>query len=373
MKIVFLCGSLEPGCDGVGDYTRRLAGELIRQGHQTAIVALNDTFITEESIELQHEEEMKIPVLRLPSANFKKKCFEKVNEYITIYNPDWLSLQYVPFSYQIKGLLFGFSKLLKKISGERRWHIMFHELWVGMDEQASMKHFWWGQAQRQLIKSLIKNIKPCIIHTQTRLYQVQLKRLGYHATYLPLFGNIPLFNDSEVCNISHVNNRKIVLVIFGTIHPGAPVVSFVEELAFFSKEHQLKISFKMVGRCGQEQETWFAILRANGFDVEVLGELPSKRISQILSTASIGVSTTPYALIEKSGSVAAMREHNLPVICVARSWQLRSKVNVDWPAGVLEYNNGNLKSILNSELRFTSSHNISDVSLQFVKTLSGTM
>lgn len=27
MTILFLCGSLEPGRDGVGDYTRRLAGD----------------------------------------------------------------------------------------------------------------------------------------------------------------------------------------------------------------------------------------------------------------------------------------------------------------------------------------------------------
>lgn len=250
---------------------------------------------------------------------------------------------------------------------------MFHELWVGMDEQASKKHSLWGHIQRQLIKSLIKNIKPNLIHTQTRLYQEQLKELGYNAVYLQLFGNIPLFNDLEVIKVPLVNNKNIGIVIFGTIHPGAPVVYFAEELALFSKEHQLEISFKMVGRCGKEQESWCTILRANGFDVEVLGEQPSKRISETLANASIGVSTTPYALIEKSGSVAAMREHNLPVICVARSWQPRSKINVDWPVGILEYNNGNLKSILNSELRFTSSHNFSDISLQLVKTLSGTM
>ena len=32
MKIVFICGCLEPGKDGVGDYTRRLSAELIDHG-----------------------------------------------------------------------------------------------------------------------------------------------------------------------------------------------------------------------------------------------------------------------------------------------------------------------------------------------------
>jgi hypothetical protein len=53
MKIIFLCGSLEPGCDGVGDYTRRLAGELIKQGHHIAAVALNDQYLQEEFTGMQ--------------------------------------------------------------------------------------------------------------------------------------------------------------------------------------------------------------------------------------------------------------------------------------------------------------------------------
>ena len=48
MKIIFLCGSLEPGRDGVGDYVLLLSGELVRQGHQASIIALNDVYLQEE-------------------------------------------------------------------------------------------------------------------------------------------------------------------------------------------------------------------------------------------------------------------------------------------------------------------------------------
>ena len=44
MKIIFLCNSLEQGCDGVGDYTRLLACELISKGHTASAIALNDKF-----------------------------------------------------------------------------------------------------------------------------------------------------------------------------------------------------------------------------------------------------------------------------------------------------------------------------------------
>jgi hypothetical protein len=45
LKILFLCGSLEPGRDGVGDCVKNVAGELRIQGHQAAAIALNDGFI----------------------------------------------------------------------------------------------------------------------------------------------------------------------------------------------------------------------------------------------------------------------------------------------------------------------------------------
>ena len=45
MRIVFICGSLEPGRDGVGDYVRHLAVAVAQQGHETAAVALRDPFV----------------------------------------------------------------------------------------------------------------------------------------------------------------------------------------------------------------------------------------------------------------------------------------------------------------------------------------
>ncbi|MBC8041217.1 MAG: hypothetical protein H7Y06_11790, partial [Opitutaceae bacterium] len=49
MKILFFCTSLELGCDGVGDYTRRLAGECAARGHDCTLIALNDTYVTRAS------------------------------------------------------------------------------------------------------------------------------------------------------------------------------------------------------------------------------------------------------------------------------------------------------------------------------------
>jgi len=68
VKVVFLCSSLEPGRDGVGDYTRRLAAELVRQGHFSAVVSLNDKYISDVFNDIQQSEGTKLAVLRLPSV-----------------------------------------------------------------------------------------------------------------------------------------------------------------------------------------------------------------------------------------------------------------------------------------------------------------
>jgi hypothetical protein len=48
VKIVFLCASLEPGRDGVGDYTRHLASECVRRGHECTAIALHDPHVNNE-------------------------------------------------------------------------------------------------------------------------------------------------------------------------------------------------------------------------------------------------------------------------------------------------------------------------------------
>ncbi|GHV58593.1 hypothetical protein FACS1894182_11320 [Bacteroidia bacterium] len=152
MKILFLCGSLEPGRDGVGDYTRRLAAEIIRQRHNASIIALNDrhcdTIIRTE----QESDETLIPVLRIPDGLSDKERYHMAGDYIQSFNPEWLSLQYVPYSFQKKGLPFGLGKRLAIIGQERKWHIMFHELWIRIDKGAPSKHRIIGTPQKRLTK-----------------------------------------------------------------------------------------------------------------------------------------------------------------------------------------------------------------------------
>src|SRR4030081_3934353 len=105
MKIVFICGGLEPGRDGIGDYTHQLATELIKKGHTVSAIALNDKYVKI----LKKEERLTnhdFIALRLPSNWKSAQRYKYAKDWIDSFDPEWLSLQFGPYSFNKKGLPF---------------------------------------------------------------------------------------------------------------------------------------------------------------------------------------------------------------------------------------------------------------------------
>lgn len=374
MKIVFLCGSLESGRDGVGDYTIRLATELTRNGHKIGVLAFNDQYVKHEVEQInQINGTAGLPLLRLPFSFPSNKRIHRAKDWIENFNPDWISLQFVIFSFHPKGLPFGLSRQLLELGGKRRWHIMFHELWVGMDMNASTKNIIWGRVQKYLIKKLVLVLNPGLIHTQSRLFQRQLSRLGFETGYLPLFGNIPyaIRNNSEKKE-DHSKSKKIIrLVLFALIHAGAPIVEFAREVARYSMDFDTRISLTILGRSGPEQKKWIAAFKAENLLVESLGEQTPEYISMVLSYSTLGISTTPIVLADKSGSIAAMREHGLPVLCVSYLWLASKNISFEPIPGIFQYRNGNFVESIASTNKYSVSSNLESTAIELAIGLSG--
>jgi hypothetical protein len=369
MKIIFLCSSLEPGRDGVGDYTRRLASELIRQGHSTAALSLNDKYISDKFNGIQQSENTELSVLRLPASWDLKIRFEQAKKYIDDFDPDWLSLQFVIFGFHRKGLPFGLANQLAVLGLGRRWHIMFHELWVGMNVGASKKNILIGYIQKLLIKNIINVLKPSLIHTQTKIYQIQLDKMRFKCGYLPLFSNIPVFEEHFTKKSNETNT--ISIVIFGSIHKGFPIEDFVKESAEYSKEKTIKIVFVFVGKCGSEQDYWVSICKSKKFDVIILGESSSEEISEVLGNSTIGISTNELSFIEKSGTATAMLEHGLPVICISKPWKVRgvSELTFPIPNGIMQYEYGKIEMYLNAKKSQMSMSNLETTTKLFINAI----
>ena len=371
MRIIFLCGSTEPGADGVGDYTLRLVGELIKLGHSGSIIAICDPFILDNVECIQISNGISVNVLRLSFQLSSKDRFSSAKDYINKYNPEWISLQFVIFAFQKKGLPLNLSKQLEFLGIERKWHIMFHELWVGMEMGSSVKHLLWGKLQRRIIKNIVMSLKPSKIHTQPRLYQLQLARLNFTSEYLPLFSNIKKISGSDRADtLSFVQEKKDhSLIVFGTIHPNAPVNKLADEISQYCNKKKIKLVVKFIGRTGYEQNNWSAVMTAANIPIEVLGEQSPEVISEILSSGTLGISTTSLSHIEKSGTVAAMLEHKLTVLCVSKINEFKTITNFYIPEGIVEYKPGNFETCISKNLKFQYKNTVSEIALQFTNSL----
>lgn len=369
MKILFLCGSLEPGRDGVGDYTRRLACELIKQGHESAVIAMNDQFIKSVIKEDSISEGVKLPILRLPSVLELPNRFEIAGRWNEKFNPEWISLQFVPFAFHPKGLTSRLTSHLKTFGKGRNWHILFHELWLGMHSGASKKESLWGFVQRRMILSMIRTLQPKQIHTQSSLYKFKLENAGLNVALLPLFSNIPVHKTAPKA-LANGNEKNIVFVLFGEVHnTGAPVVEFAAETKEYANQNGIKCSLLILGRSGKEQDHWKKTWESHGMDVKILGEMPSEQISMQLQKANYGITTTVYEKVEKSGSVAAMLEHQLPIVCVAGAWKPKGMVALSKIPGITEYQKGQLGALFNSTHEENTFCKIEDAAHRLISSL----
>jgi hypothetical protein len=358
MKILFICGSAEPGKDGVGDYTRRLCGELIKMGHIAQILSLCDLQVTSFSRQFQETEGGTVEVNRIPIATSNNQRFIWLQNILNDFQPDWISLQFVPYSFNPKGLPFWLPMFLKKLKGNHKWHIMFHELWLGIDMESSFRHKCIGKLQQLIVKKMIHTTKPYFISTQNKLYQFFLQSHNIKTDILPICGNIP------VAAIKNGSNEFTQLVLFGTIHPGAPFKEFVNDLIIKAKKFEKPIKFVFIGKNGPELTTFTNVLENCNIYCEVMGIQSEKIISQVLINSDFGISTTPYFQTEKSGVFAAYREHQISTICVSRQWTpSKGQYTI---SQIIKYEKNNLNLIsMNAEV-----FNLQTMTAQFINSIS---
>lgn len=298
MRIAFVTSGLEPGRDGVGDYVRNLAGECIRRGHDVRAVALNDRFCTQERDALS---------LRLGEGVSWSERIAQAKQYMDEFEPDFASLQFVCYGFHRRGLDLGLPGKLKRLLNAPIDHLFFHELWIGAELGASLKARILGALQRRCIVRLVRDLAPKRVQTSNPAYRHLLSGIGVAADVLPLFGNIPIIDAAQGHRAEGWH-----FIMFGAVPPKWPAEPLLPLLLASGKN----ISITHVGRIGAGQAVWDEMVRCYGDRIRFkrAGEQPAERVSQLLKEADFGVATVPWALVGKSGSVAAMIEHGLPVV-----------------------------------------------------------
>jgi glycosyltransferase involved in cell wall biosynthesis len=249
MKILFLCGSLEPGKCGVGDYTRRLSGELIRQGHSASIIALNDRHINAIIQTTQKSDEATISVLRLPSRLSNKERYEEAGKLIAEFNPEWLSLQYVPYSFQKRGLAWRLLPFIRKVQKQGiKFCVMVHEPYVRIDDDFNPVHIVIALLQRIILKKILYLSRFAM--TSIKRYSTLLNRWHKYLIINPIPPNIlPVIVNTEDLNnkkkeyLEKLNVSKII-AIFGDRN----IDSVINTVRDINNETNLSIGVLIVGR-----------------------------------------------------------------------------------------------------------------------------
>jgi hypothetical protein len=319
LKILFFCASLEAGRDGVGDYTTRLAEELRSQGHESWIIAIND-----RHLQLYSGLESNSGNLdRLSSSTGWLQRIRTIQKAVVEYQPDWVSLQYVPYGFHRKGLPFLLPKRLASLGGEFRWHVMFHELWYGDAPGSRWKHGILYRLQRHIARRLLLKLHPLQVHTHIGLFEDRLQKLGACPALLPLFGNIPVVESpaepwGELGFSPEDEIRGFLKCgVFGSVHPGSLSSNMLSEVSEAAKQQGKLIIFMHFGGISGadgmgEWNSAMSHLPVGARSV-VLGPQSPEKISAILQHIDVGLATTPLSIAGKSGTVAAMRDHGVPV------------------------------------------------------------
>ena len=279
MKISFIIGTYNPGKCGISDYVDLLSKKLEKLGHTVV-----------------------------------KNLIETPNDFVRFSKnlgvADLYSFQFAPYAFSRSGLSGNNLLAIAHALQSKKVQVNFHEIWIGAYPKANLKEKVMGWRQKREILKFLRIVKPTNTNSTNSASLDRLKKERINATYLYLPGNIPISAISQTSK-----EQKIKVAFFGTLYQKFPYKLLAERLMSISELLRLPIELKIIGR---QRETaglkhLESIARNNHFAISKTGELTASNISKELQTCSIGVSTTPYDVLGKSGATAAMFEHGLSI------------------------------------------------------------
>lgn len=339
MRIFFLCSSMEPGRDGVGDYTRLLAGALIRKGAQVMVLAFRDKALRGNNPEQSHQlstaglpnelggtlsskgvigdELLPISVVRLPYGMRHTARLAAASEFIDNFRPDLISLQYVPYGYSARGLPVRLPAAVRSLTAEVPFHLMVHEVCEGGDAIKSRLR---GRIQLYLLQRFLQMESCGVVTTTNPYYARRFSWLCTDIRILPLFGNIPLSTEAAIAqgNRSSSSPGRMRLIYFGAAPEPQRVDRVISDVVDYAKRANRKVDIHLVGNLGPVGNFFLESLqRADPRWISIIerGFLPPLEISRQLASADVGLARVPFEMLGKSGTAIAMIEHGLPLWC----------------------------------------------------------
>ena len=293
---------------------------------ECAVMALNDRMVDHDIVVTTPNASLRY--IRIPSSLPSTERYARAAEFLSKWQPDWVSLQFVAYGFEDRGLPFRDARALPLLLRGQRVHFMAHELWLGLLAESSAKERLVGALQRFVVLRLVRRLEPLIIQTSNAYLRDVLAGARLQATLLPLFGNIPVDVAADRTWLSRAllaaggpdttidRDAFWIFGIFGSIPAHWPVEHLLDRLREIARKATRRVLIVSAGQAGAAASSLFERWRKQfpGIEFHILGPKSQSEISAFLQCIDFGLSPYPECLLGKSGAAAAMFEHGVPVI-----------------------------------------------------------
>jgi len=330
-SVLHITPQFEPSRCGVSDYILAWQAEM---GHSvdTTIAALCDRFINGVT--------QSQGLLRIGSDEGIPMRLQLLQQLLANHRFHFIVFHYVPLGYHAKGLPFWLTKITPILKGYGvPVTFILHEIWAGGKGKPFLLRIK-GMLQRQFLTGWLHAFKDPVLLSTSAYTARLIAKEGLAVTWSPVFNNLGQQAQSiglptkvlQTC----ASGKYAVAILFGSMPPDAApyeVAGFLKEVQN-SKGKPLQIFHIGHGNVNAYLDALTAACMGLSINIEKLGPLPSEAINYLMRQSDWGISTYPYELWSKSGSIAAMLANGLPVMVMGKLKGITAGILPPLPPGL---------------------------------------
>ena len=301
MKVCLVFPVFPPSIDGIGDHTSRLAGALAEDAEVLVLTGPkpHDSFPGVQTVAVFGED--------------PRESARRLVKTISVTDPDWVLVQYNPFSYGKWGYNPFLPQAVKEIAGSRRRvALMIHEPSVPPESLRFRIMRLWQQRQ---LNSLIESASLVFFSISAWTREFSKLYPGKRIVHLPIGSNIPLVSQHrfQVRKMYGVEDDAILLGLFGSGHPNR-LFGFVRAAVETLRASGLTAPLLYVG--GSSSRLGEAL---GELDFHDAGKLPPEDVSHHLGAMDVYLCPFKKGVSSRRGSFMAGIQHGLPCVTTTGS------------------------------------------------------
>ena len=299
LKIAIISAALPPRLDGIGDYTALLAAHLARSAEVQILTAEGTRCDPVPGVDI-------VPTFRIGQP----QSFERILAVVRESKPDWVLLQYNPFSFGKWGLNLTLPRVMRQIKKTcpgTRVAMMAHETFVPViNWKFAIMTLWQRRQFRQLGRSA--DALFFSIEAWTRDFARWFP--GKTLVHLPVGSNIPHvpMSRTEARARLGIADDTLVLGLFGGMH--------ISRLIEWSRDAAQAVAAMgqplLVLHAGPDADAVQHLF--SGLPVRAEGPLPAEEISRRFAAMDLFLSPFSDGISTRRGSLMTGLQHGIAAV-----------------------------------------------------------